>query len=50
MEVVFMFYLGLAFSLLWLINFVYLFALDRQTKDIGRRLDARAASSQQSQR
>ena len=40
-----MFYLGFAFSVLWLINFVYLFILDRQTKDIARRLDARTTGS-----
>jgi len=42
-----MFYVCLAFSFLWLCNFVYLFALDRQIKDVGRRLDARVAGSQQ---
>jgi hypothetical protein len=42
-----MFYLCLAFSLLWLINFIYLFFLDRQVKDIGRRLDTRTVSPQQ---
>ena len=36
-----MFYLGLAFTVLWLVNFAYMFMLDRQTKDIARRLDAR---------
>ena len=41
-----MMYLCLAFSLTWLISFVYLFALDRQIKDLGRRLDARTAASQ----
>ena len=40
-----MFYLCLAFSLLWLINFIYLFVLDRQVRDIGRRLDSRIATS-----
>ena len=40
-----MFYLCLAFSLLWLINFIYLFTLDRQIRDIGRRIDARRISS-----
>lgn len=38
-----MVYLCLAFSILWLVNFVYLFILDRQTKDIRKRLDARSA-------
>ncbi|MDO8303963.1 MAG: CcmD family protein [Sedimentisphaerales bacterium] len=37
-----MFYLCLAFSVLWVVNFIYLFLLDRQLKDIGRRLDARS--------
>lgn len=41
-----MFYLCLAFSLLWLINFVYLFVLDRQVRDISRRLDTRTTNSQ----
>jgi len=36
-----MFYLCLAFSLLWLISFIYLFALDRQVRDISRRLDVK---------
>jgi len=40
-----MFYLGLAFSFLWLINFIYLFILDRQTKDVAKRLDARTTNS-----
>ena len=35
-------YLCLAFSVLWIVNFGYLFLLDRQLKDIGKRLDARA--------
>lgn len=42
-----MFYLCLAFSLLWLINFIYLFVLDRQVRDIDRRLTTRTASAQQ---
>ncbi|MHC4365001.1 MAG: CcmD family protein [Planctomycetota bacterium] len=42
-----MFYFCLAFSLLWLIIFAYVFALDRQIRDIGRRLDARTSSSEQ---
>lgn len=41
-----MFYLCLAFSLLWLINFIYLFIIDLQIKDVGRRLEARSTSSQ----
>ena len=46
MEVVFMFYLCLAFSLTWLISFVYIFALHRQTRNLSKRLDARIAASQ----
>ncbi|MFC1781699.1 CcmD family protein [Planctomycetota bacterium] len=42
-----MLYLSLAFSCLWLCTFVYLFALDRQIKDISRRLSARVTSSKQ---
>ncbi len=42
-----MFYLCLTFSFLWLIIFTYLFVLDRQIKNIGKRLDARAASNRQ---
>lgn len=41
-----MFYLCLAFSFMWLINFIYLFTLDRQTRDINRRLNARMVGSQ----
>jgi len=40
-----MFYLCLAFSLLWLIIFIYLFVLDRQIRDIRRRLDARTTTT-----
>jgi hypothetical protein len=36
-----MFYLCLAFSSLWLVSFIYLFVLDRQIRDVGRRLNAR---------
>ncbi len=39
-----MFYLGLAFSVLWLVSFGYLFILDNQTRDLKRRLDARDSS------
>ena len=39
-----MFYLCLAFSLLWLINFAYLFILDRQVRDTARRLDTRTTN------
>jgi CcmD family protein len=37
-----MFYLFIAFAFLWLINFIYLFCLDRQIKDVSKRLKARA--------
>ena len=40
-----MVYLCLAFSVLWLVNFIYLFALDRQNRDIKKRLAARTANS-----
>jgi CcmD family protein len=40
-----MIYLGLAFSVLWLVSFGYLFILDRQIGDIKRRLDARESSN-----
>lgn len=42
MEIDIMFYLFLAFSFLWLINFVYLFFLDRQIRDVNKRLKARS--------
>jgi CcmD family protein len=42
-----MLFLCLAFSCLWLCTFIYMFILDRQIKDIGRRLDARMESSEQ---
>jgi CcmD family protein len=41
-----MVYLCLAFSVLWLVTFLYIFALDRQIKDIGRRLDARVDATE----
>ena len=40
-----MFYLCLAVSVAWLIYFIYLFILDRQLKDLRRRLDARTTNS-----
>lgn len=40
-----MFYLGLSFSVLWLVLFGYLFILDNQARDLKRRLDARDASN-----
>ena len=42
-----MFYLCLAFSLLWLVNFIYLFVLDRQVRDIDRWLNTRSISPRQ---
>ena len=39
-----MFYLCLAVSVAWLTFFIYLFTLDRQVRDIRRRLDAREAN------
>jgi CcmD family protein len=41
-----MFYLCLSFSLLWLVFFGYVFSLDRQIKDVARRLDARTPSDE----
>ena len=41
-----MFYLILAFSALWLLIFFYMIVLDRQVKDIKRRLAARMSDSQ----
>jgi len=34
-------YLALAVSVAWLVYFAYLFVLDRQIRDLRRRLDAR---------
>jgi CcmD family protein len=42
-----MLYLCLAFTCLWLATIVYVFILDRQVKDLSRRLRARASSDQQ---
>lgn len=42
-----MFYLCLSASVAWLIYFAYLFVLDRQIKDLRRRLDARTDSGRQ---
>jgi CcmD family protein len=39
-----MFYLCLAFSVVWLVNFIYLFMLDRQTKNIRQKLEAGAGN------
>ena len=40
-----MFYLCLAVSVAWLVYFVYLFVLDRQVRDLRKRLDARTTNS-----
>ncbi|MHC4397472.1 MAG: CcmD family protein [Planctomycetota bacterium] len=40
-----MFYLCLAVSVAWLVYFVYLFILDRQVRDLRKRLDARTSGS-----
>ena len=40
-----MIYFCLAFSILWLVNFIYLFTLDRQNRDIAKRLEARTTQS-----
>jgi len=42
-----MFYLCLAVSVAWLVYFVYLFILDRQLKDLSRRLDARITNTRE---
>ena len=42
-----MFYLCLAVSVAWTVYFIYLFTLDRQLKDLRRRLDARMTNSQE---
>lgn len=39
-----MFYLGLAFSVVWIVTFIYLFSLDRQITDVKSRLRARDSS------
>ncbi|MHC4160277.1 MAG: CcmD family protein [Planctomycetota bacterium] len=40
-----MFYLCLATTVAWLVYFVYLFILDRQVRDLRKRLDARTTNS-----
>lgn len=40
-----MFYLCLAVSLAWLVYFAYLFILDRQIRNLRKRLDARTTDS-----
>lgn len=41
-----MFYLCLAFSLVWICHGVYLFSVERQVRQMARRLDARAEVSE----
>lgn len=43
-----MFYLSLAFSLVWVCHLVYLLMIDRQVRQIGRRIQARAQASSSS--
>lgn len=40
-----MIYLCLAFTCVWLLNFIYLLMLDRKTKNIAKRLRARSAET-----
>ncbi|MHC4083637.1 MAG: CcmD family protein [Planctomycetota bacterium] len=42
-----MFYLCLAVTVAWLVYFAYLFILDRQVRDLRKRLDARTTNSQE---
>ena len=42
-----MYYLCLAFTVCWLVNFLYLIFLHSQSKDIRRRLDARTSMEPQ---
>jgi len=39
-----MLYLCLAFTVVWLASFVYIFAIDSRIKDLAKRLDARQAT------
>lgn len=39
-----MFYLALGFSVVWVCLLGYLFVIDRQVRQLHRRLDARAAA------
>ncbi len=36
-----MFYLALGFAVVWVCHFTYLFVVDRQVRQLQRRLDAR---------
>jgi hypothetical protein len=40
-----MLYLVLGFSTLWVCHFAYLFVIDRQARQLHRRLDARAGAT-----
>ncbi len=42
-----MYYLCLAVSVAWLVYFGYLLILDRQIKDLRKRLDARTSSPEE---
>jgi CcmD family protein len=39
-----MFYLVLGFCVVWVCHFAYLFVIDRQARQLRRRLDARASA------
>jgi hypothetical protein len=39
-----MFYLSLAFSLVWVCHFIYLLVIDRQVRQMERRVQARAGA------
>ena len=40
-----MIYLCLAFTCVWLVNFIYLLMLDHKTRNISKRLKARSADT-----
>lgn len=42
-----MVYLILGFIVVWICHFTYLFVIDRQTRQLRRRLDARATAPEQ---
>lgn len=42
-----MVYLCLAFTCMWLVTVCYVFILERQVKDLSKRLNARLAGDQQ---
>lgn len=45
-----MFYLSLAFAVAWTCHLVYLLAVDRQVRQLGRRVQARAQTPSDSAR